>query len=229
MGKLTAQDMVTRVRSNIGNIQSEQYPDDSILAALNDHQIRITASNAWTDYCATENITTSNGTSEYTMSSTNVLAIENVINATSGYRYDLKRMDESDYDLWGRGAGATGPPTHYYVSGPTASSATTDRRKLEFWPTPNGTYTLTVRYAVRPTDLVTSPTANYSVLPSQFDEVLIAYATADAWLANNEFDKAGGWGKVAEAKERAALKFTVRLSEVPASSGTSWRAGVRGF
>ena len=227
MGILTAQDLVTRTRSAIGNIQSEQYPDDYILASLNYHQLRLVVSYPWTDYGGTETITTTSGTAAYALSATSVLAIENVVNLTGG-RYDLKRMDDVDYDIWGREL-ATGKPLYWMSEAPTSQSSPTDTRRVLLWPTPNAAYQFLVRYAKRPTDLVLTPAANYSILPSLFDEVLIAYAVSDAWTHLNEFEKAGGHAKLAQSKENMAVMAALKLTEVSAPSGQSWRAGVRGW
>ncbi len=219
--------MVTRVRQAIGNADTSLYPDTYILQSLNNHQRRIQLKYPFPQYCTTENITTVAGTATYTMTAHEILVLENVVNATSGYRYDLQRMDETDYDLWNRGADFQGQPTHYTIDQYHAATAMSDSFSLLLYPTPDAAYTITVRYARRLPEMVISPATNYSVLPSQFDEALIDFAIADAFMRLGEIQKAAAWGAVATGAEQEAYKSTHKPTEVAVSTGWAFRAGVK--
>jgi hypothetical protein len=222
---MSALDMVTRARQAIGNVDQALYPDLYFLQSLNNHQRRIQLKYPWVQYCTTETVTTTAGTAEYQMAGTDVLVLENVVNTTQ--QYDLQQMDETDYDLWQRSLGYSGPPTHYMISSYSSAAAPTDAFKLLFYPTPDGVYSLIVRYSQRLPEIVLTPTPNYAVLPSQFDEVLISYAVADAWLRFNEFQKSAAWGAIATGAEAEAKAFTFRPTEVVSSVGWAVRAGVK--
>lgn len=225
MAYLSAQDMVTRVRLSIGNADTALYPDAYILQSLNNHQRRIQLKYDWAQYGSAETVTTVAGTAEYALTATDVLVLENVVNTTLDY--DLETMNETDYDLWQRSANTQGCPTHYMISDHSSATTVSDSFSLTFYPTPDAAYALSVRYSERLPEMVLSPAATYSVLPSQFDEVLIAYAIADAWLRLNEFQKASAWGAVASGAEIEAYSFTHKPSEVVTQTGRTFKAGIR--
>lgn len=224
MGYLTAQDMVSRVRSAIGNPDTLMVSDDLILQWLNQNIIRITAKYSFTEYGGSEDVTTASGTAEYLLTATTVLAIENVVNMTG--KYDLQRCDETDYDLWVQSTGTTGSPTHYFVSRVHATDGG-DRRYITFFPTPNATLTMRVRYNNLDGLLVLDPTATKSPLPSHWDECLINHAIAAGFMHLTEGEKASAFLTMAKMNELEAWEISSKPSEIPASIGRSMRAGIR--
>lgn len=228
MGMLSASTMVSRVRSALGNYDVGLISDDFILQWLNQAIYKISVKYPFTEFCKNENITTSNGTAEYPMVSTDVMYVENVVNTT---RYnDLKRCDDTDYDLWTSSSLSPGPPTHYFITSINADNVVTgDSRKITFFPTPNTSYVMRVRYRSRPTALVIDPAANFAPLSSMWDFVLIYYAIADGFLHLSEAEKAQAFLQLAMGEEMQAWKNTVATSEVPVNTSRVFRSGIGGF
>jgi len=221
MGQLNAQTMIDRVKSALGNPDALLVSNDFILQWLNQTLMRITATKDFTEFCKNETITTTASIAEYTMSGTDVLYIENVTNTTT--KFDLKKCDGTDYDLWISSVGTTGIPTHYFVSDVTTTG---DIKKLTFFPTPSSAVDLRVGYRKKATQLVVDPTSNYSCLSSLWDHVLIYGAIAEGWMHLTEPDKAAAFAAMYSGAEREAWRAEYHPSEVPASGGRAFKAGV---
>ncbi len=222
MGQINTQTMVDRVKSALGNPDELIVTDDFILQWLNQHLMRITAKYDFSEFCTNENIITVAGTSVYTMAGTDILYIENVVNTTT--KFDLKKCDETDYDLWISSTGVQGIPTHYFVSDVNNG----DNKTLTFFPTPSSAVTLRVRYRKRVTQLVIDPTPNYAPLSSLWDSVLIYAAICEGWIHLTEADKAQAFAQLAGGAETTAWKSECYPTEVPAVTGRTFRAGIRG-
>ncbi len=222
MGYLYADTMVDRVRSALGNPDELLVSEDLILQFLNESLIRITAKPEFTEFCHTENISTTAGVADYNMTATDILFIENVVNTTT--KFDLKQINETDYDLWVSSTGVQGNPTHYYKNDIVGDVG--DTAQMRFFPTPSGTYTLRVRYAVRPPLLVTDPAANKSCLSSLWDPALIYGAIALGWVHLTEPEKAQAAASLAAGSAAEAMKLEYHPTEVPAQTGRTFKAGI---
>jgi hypothetical protein len=224
MGQLSAQSMVDRVRSALANPDPLLVSDDFILQWLNQVLLRISSKYDFAEYCKNETITTVAGTAEYTMTGTDVLYIENVVNTTT--KFDMKKCDETDYDLWISSVSVQGIPTHYFVSDVVNTNGA-DTKKLTYYPTPSGVFSTRARYRKKVTQLVIDPTPNYSPLSSLWDHVLIYGAIAEGWLHLTEPDKMAAFAAMEAGSEAEAWKMENYPTEVPASIGRAFGAGVR--
>lgn len=221
MGQLNTQTMIDRVKSALGNPDILLVSEDFILQWLNQTLMRITATKDFTEFCKNETIATTAGISEYTMSGTDVLYIENVTNTTT--KFDLKKCDETDYDLWVSSTGVQGIPTHYFVSDVTTTG---DIKKLTFFPTPSSAADLRIRYRKKVTQLVIDPAPNYSCLSSLWDHVLIYGAITEGWMHLTEPDKAVAFASMYAGAEREAWRAENYPTEVPAQTGRTFKAGI---
>lgn len=117
----------------------------------------------------TDDITTVAGTQEYTLASefTDIDAA-NIISVTLQgaqnrklvyWPFNQLRANQPDFDLTG-----TSVPERYYVKG----------GKIGFWPSPAGTYTVTVDYYKVPTEM--SADADTPIVPLSYREALVQYA-----------------------------------------------------
>lgn len=117
----------------------------------------------------TGNITTSQGTQEYDLSSNfSDLDDQNILSvAIQGQPYrklvywpfNQLRADQGDLDYRG-----TGIPTRYYIKA----------GQIGFWLTPDQTYTVAVDYYKLPTEM--SSDSDTSIIPVNYREALIHYA-----------------------------------------------------
>jgi hypothetical protein len=99
---------------------------------------------------------------------------------------------------------------YYFVSGVGSNN----RWELTFYPTPAGTYTLTVHYFGF-TELVTSPSATSPVIPSAFDNVIINRAASQVMRQVGNHDYAYRLLLGANEMEAMAKKTIESFSFVP--------------
>ena len=153
MARLTASDMIDMVRDCLGGETTETLSDTRILRYLNQSYLEIASDIAPPQLGASTTITTSSGTAAYELSVSNVLQFTDIVDGTNNLK--LYTMSENQYHKFTQGGTTSGTPIYWYVSGVGSN----DRYELTFFPTPAGTYSLTVHYNQAPDELVTSPAA----------------------------------------------------------------------
>lgn len=202
MARRTATDFINEVRDNAGGETSETLSDTRILRFVNEEYKALCAKYMFPQLKTSETVTTSSGTAAYELTESSILQMDDVQDATNGLL--LRPISEYQYTTYTQGipANSTGTPVYWFVSGVGANN----RFEITFFPTPDGTYSMTVGY-FKFTDLVTSPAATSPVSPTQFDNVIINRASAQALRQAGNHD--------------AAYRFLLGANELEASVAKS--------
>jgi len=182
---MTASDFVSEIRIAVGETD-EVFTDVQLLRYVNRAYLQL-CTKYWMlpELDTSETITTSASTAEYELSSTDVLRVIEVKDTTNGQR--LRPATRYQYDNWTQTSTVTtGAPVYWIPTGVGSNN----RLQLTLWPTPAGTYSVVVRYAKKPAELVTTPSATSAIIGEGWDEVLVNYAKAFALRDVGDFQKA---------------------------------------
>ena len=219
MARMTASDMITLVRLGISET-SETLSDTQILRLLNQSYLELAGSIDHRELDASTSITTSASTAEYTLSASDVLRITNITDTTNGIRQ--REISAYQYDQYTQSETPTGAPVYYFYSGSSGQY-----KQLTFYPTPDGTYTLAVRYQKKPAELVTTPSATSPIIHELWDDSIVHRAVSRAWMLLGDTGKAGQWRDMAKANDQIAAMATRQSSVVPIRPGSRMAEAIR--
>lgn len=215
MARMTASDFVAEVRLATGET-SETLTDTQILRYINREYLRMSAMYCFPQLEASTTITTSSGTAEYDFTVTDINRIKNVTDSTNGVR--LKEVSDYQYAQYTQStATTTGTPFFYYLSG----VATDGDWQITFFPTPAGTYTITVEYKKLPAELVLSPSATSSILHEALDESIALGAKASAWQDLGDIQKAQYFRGLQMGALEAVRRNALTMSRIPIHTGAN--------
>lgn len=214
MARLTASDMIDMVRDCLGGETTETISDTRILRYLNQSYLQLASEYAFPQLSTSTTVTTSSGTAAYELSVSNVLQFVDIVDGTNNLK--LYAMNENQYHKFTQGGTTSGTPIYWYVSGVGSN----DRYELTFFPTPAGTYTLTVHYTQAPDELVTSPAATSMVIPEPWDDSVIHRAVSRGWRMLGDLDAAQKWIGLAKENDRSAVKSTYQSSYIVTRPGS---------
>lgn len=214
MARLTASDMIDMVRDCLGGETTETLSDTRILRYLNQSYLEIASEHAPPQLSTSTTITTSSGTAAYELSVSNLLQFNDIVDGTNNLK--LYTMSENQYHKFTQGGTTSGTPIYWYVSGVGSN----DRYELTFFPTPAGTYSLTVHYNQAPDELVTSPAATSMVIPEPWDDSVIHRAVSRGWRMLGDLEAAGKWLGLARQNDKAALRSTYQSSYIVTRPGS---------
>jgi len=206
MARRTATDFVNEVRDALGGETSETISDTRILRWVNEEYKTLCAKHLFPQLRTSETVTTTSGTATYELSEADIIAVEDVVDTTNGLY--LREMNDYQYGVYtqGNASSTTGNPYLWYVDGVGSNN----RFNIKLFPTPDGTYSLTVSY-YEFTELVTSPSATSAIIPIQFDNVILNRAVAQGMRALGNHDSAYRWLLGANEMEQAA-KGTIHIT-----------------
>ena len=214
MARLTASDLIDMVRDCLGGETTETLSDTRILRYLNQSYLQLSSEYAFPQLGASVTITTVDGTAAYELSVSNVLQFTDIVDTTNNLK--LYTMNENQYHKFTQGGTTSGTPIYWYLSGVGSN----DRYELTFFPTPAGTYTLTLHYTQAPDELVTSPSATSMVIPEPWDDSVLHRAVSRGWRMLGDLDAAGKWLGLARENDKAALKSTYQPSYIVTRPGS---------
>ena len=214
MARLTASDMIDMVRDCLGGETTETLSDTRILRYLNQSYLEIASEHAPPQLSTSTTITTSSGTAAYELSVSNVLQFTDIVDGTNNLK--LYTMSENQYHKFTQGGTTSGTPIYWYMSGVGSN----DRYELTFFPTPAGTYSLTVHYTQAPDELVTSPAATSMVIPEPWDDSVIHRAVSRGWRMLGDLEAAGKWLSLARQNDKAARSSTYQSSYIVTRPGS---------
>ena len=208
MARLTSADMIDIVRDYLGGETDETISDTRILRFINQSYLELCSQYQFDQLRTSTTVTTSSGTATYELSVDTLLKIDDVVDTTNNVK--LYPMNESQYNKFTQGdTSTTGTPIYWFINGVGSNN----RWNLTLWPTPGGTYSLTVDYTRKPTELVSSSSANTSpITPEQWDDSIIYRAVARGWAMLGEPDLHSKWRQMAMANDRAAYSTTYHPS-----------------
>ena len=214
MARLTASDMIDMVRDCLGGETTETLSDTRILRYLNQSYLEVASEFAPPQLSTSTTITTASGTAAYELSVSNLLQFNDIVDGTNNVK--LYTMNENQYHKFTQGGTTSGTPIYWYVSGVGSN----DRYELTFFPTPAGTYTLTVHYNQAPDELVTSPAATSMVIPEPWDDSVIHRAVSRGWRMLGDLEAAQKWLSLGRISDKAALKSTYQPSYIITRPGS---------
>ena len=214
MARLAADDMIDMVRDCLGGETTETISDTRILRYLNQSYLELASEYAFPQLSTSVALTTADGTAAYELSVSNVLRFTDIVDTTN--KLKLYTMDENQYHKFNQGGTTSGTPIYWYISGVGSN----DRYEVTFWPTPAGTYSLTVHYTKAPDELVTSPSATAAVIPQQWDDSILHRAVSRGWRMLGDLDAATKWLSLARINDRAARKSTYEPSFIITRPGS---------
>lgn len=199
MARLTASDFVAMARQALGGVDSGLISDARILRLINMAQIEIAQLYTPSELETSTTISAVSGTAEYETTATDILKVLTVVDSTN--YMELKEADRSWYDRATQGNPESGTPSRWFESGVGSNS----RKQFTFWPTPDGSYTITITYTKMPTEVVTSPTATSSILNQAWDDTIFHLAVARGWMWLGQDRNYDMWKR--EAQHFASLAF----------------------
>jgi hypothetical protein len=178
---MTGDLILARVKQVFGNPSTSVWTDAIVTKLLNNaYYMDICAKFDFHNLLATVTGSTVAGTATVTYNTYNTgtslygtLTIKGV--TIPAQNAILEPVNVDDYERFGARdtTNVRGIPSHYYRK-PDATSDLV----LEFYPCPDAVYSTTVSYRMRPAPLVVSGTPTPTVLPDEWDEVLINFAAA---------------------------------------------------
>jgi hypothetical protein len=214
MARLTASDMVDIVRDCLGGETTETLSDARVLRYINQSYLELCSQFHFDQLSTSTTITTAAGTSEYELTVSDVLVIDDIIDGTNNFK--LYTMNERQYNQYTQGGTTSGSPVYWFIDG----VGTNSRWNIKLYPTPAGAYTLTVDYTMEPTELVTSPTATSAIIPSIWDDSIIYRAASRGWAQLGDLDAATKWRGLSRINDKAAYRSTYHPSQLPDRAGS---------
>ena len=214
MARLTASDMVDMVRDALGGETTETISDARILSFINQSYLELSSMYHFDQLGTSTTVTTASGTAAYELTVSDVQIITDVVDGTNDVK--LYPMNDGQYHKFTQGGTTSGTPTYWFISGVGSNN----RYELTFYPTPAGTYSLTVHYYQDPTELVTSPSATSAVIPRAWDDSIIHRAISRGWRMLGDLETAAGWLELAKENDKAALKSTYHPSYIATRPGS---------
>lgn len=198
MARLDADGMIELVRDYCGGETSETLSNTRILRFLNQSYLYYCNKHQFPQMLETTTITTSSGTASYELSVADVAEINYLVNTTSNLT--LRRIDSKQYNEYTQGdtSTITGVPVYYVEDG---VGSTNSYRQITFYPTPNGTYSITMSYWENPVELTASPSATSPVIPDAWDNIIVLRAASKAWMMLGDQERSVLMASAAQAEE----------------------------
>ena len=215
MARLTASDMVDMVRDALGGETTETISNARILSFINQSYLELASMYHFDQLHTSTTASTTSGTAAYELSVSDVQTISNIVDGTNNLK--LYPMNDDQYQKFVQGGTTSGTPTYWFISGVGSNN----RYELTFYPTPAGTYSMTVHYYQDPTELVTSPTATSAVIPRVWDDSIIHRAISRGWRMLGDLEAAKEWLSLARDNDRAARKSTYHPSYIATRPGSA--------
>ena len=184
MAKMDASDMLSYVRQSVGSPPTGEISNDDIIRRINQVYMRLAIQFPIPERYSSTTVSTSSGTAAYSVG-TNVLRMLDVSNSTDGTT--MRWITPNQYEKYYASDSSNGTPQFCVQSESTTNQTTF----IKFYPTPDGTYTIRVAFIKEPTELVTSPAANYTDFSDAWDEVICVGAAASCALQLGDFQRAG--------------------------------------
>lgn len=223
MGAIYADEMVSFVRGALGGVDSDVMTDNFILRLLNLSYLEVITRGIFNELETSTTVSVTASTTEYELSVSNVLAIQDVVDTTNGLR--LEKIDRRRHTEITQGLTTqTGKPVYWFLSGVGSN----DRLQITIYPTPAASATLTVWYKKSPTSLALSPAATATVLRDQFDEPIMNLAIKKGHYYLRRYQDAGAVQALTAAQRNAAGASTSNPSEVPYTYTSPVGAATRG-
>lgn len=166
--------MLSRLRERVGNPDTTDVPDATLTARINEAYSFI-----WDRYRFHANRTTDSsivtvaGTASYALPADCdiIMSVRDVTNTTK-----LKKIGKDKYDA--KGVISNGKPTEYFR----------ENNNLILWTTPDGAYTIRVRYKQAMTEL--SAGADIPSVPTAWHDGIVALARFMYWDTKGDVPKA---------------------------------------
>lgn len=216
MARLTGADMLSIVRDSLGGETTETLSDTRVMRYINQSYLELCSFYQFDQLKTSTTITTTSGTADYELSVSTVLNIDDILDTTNNNK--LYPMNDYQYNQFTQGGTQSGTPQYWFMNGVGSN----DRFQITLWPTPAGTYSLTVDINKKPTELVASPLASATspVIPEQWDDSIIYRAVARGWMMLGDHDTAAKWRHMARENDRAAFKTTYHPSYIKTRPGS---------
>jgi len=203
-------DMLDMVRDMCGGETESVLTRERILIYINQSYYEVAAATRSDLLGGTTTVTTSSGTAEYTLSSDDVLKINDFVDETNNIL--LEEISETQYHEYTQGNPQTGTPVYWFISG----ADTSGKWKVTFWPTPAGTYTIVGHILSKPISINADNADVPSVLITHelYDDSIIYRAAARGWAMLGDTKKAREYRNLARDNDSVAGKVARNTSEV---------------
>lgn len=223
MARMTATDFVGISRKMCGGETTEVLTDATFLRLVNLSYLDICTRHALPELQDDLTITTASGTDTYEVAETagtvlRIITINQVLDTTN--KLELYPISEEQYHMFTQGStDDAGIPVYWYLSG-TMGTAAPANQAMTFYPSLDGAYSVVVHYRKVPTELTLSPAVTSTVIPEQWDQVILYYTAFRGWLYLGDPTKALIFRKLARDEEKTARATSVYASFEPFRSGS---------
>lgn len=223
MARMTASDFVTMARLALGGETTEALSDALILRFVNQAYLEVCSKYPFPELSTSTTVTTADGTAAYETTATDILQVTELIDSTN--YVTLYPINESKYDQLTQGdSSSTSTPIYWYISGVGSNS----RLEFTLFPTPDGVYTVTIKYDKVPSELVLSPTATSPIISAVWDDSILGRAIYRGWKHLGDEQRAMMHLQFAKDNDSAAAKRSIYGSFEPWTSESPIGRAVRG-
>jgi len=225
MARMTADDMVDEVRLHLGGETTETISDTQVLRWINRAYADLASAYDFTELETSTTITTASGTAEYpcpNASADDILRVISMTDTTNNVKMYPWNRWEYDRATQGSTSNTTGTPIYWFESGVGDNNNTPADtvKQFTFYPTPSGTYTISVVYKKKPSELVLTPSPTSAVLREPWDHVIVLLAVESGWRALGDDDKAYKAKLSANDASSIAERSSFTASHVPLWNGS---------
>lgn len=218
MAKMDASDMLAYVRQSVGSPPTGEISNDDIIRRLNQTYMRLATQFPMPEVYTSTTVTTSSGTATYSVG-TDVLTMLECSDTTSGA--PLRWITPWQYEQYYASDSTNGTPQFVVQHVPSANATA----YIKLYPTPDGTYTIRVAYKREPTELVTSPSANYTDFSDAWDEIICVGAAASCALQLGDYQRyrelKNEYKELISSIYPAQIKGTQQITKLKAPWGVS--------
>jgi hypothetical protein len=211
MARLTASGMVDMVRDYCAGETTETLNDTRLLRFLNQAYLYYAGKYPFPQLLEDTTVTTVSGTQENELSVSDVREISTITDQTNNV--PMYEIDEKQYDQFtvGDQSNITGNPVYYFIDGVGSNG----RWNLRWYPTPDGAYTIAIKYYENPPELVTSPTATSPIIPDVWDDVIMHLAASRGWMLLGNREKSMSFAGIAGKMESDLVRRSFPKSSIP--------------
>lgn len=224
MARRTARDFLDEMDLALGGPEASIPGDSMKLRWLNTaYTLDICSGYDFAELTALESLTCTASQAYVDHTATDILRLKDPTDTTTT-GVPLTEIDKAKYDRLAQGSASTGNPIYWHLQGVTTAKLP----RTYLYPTPDTTYALSWPYRKRPTLLVLSPFPTSTILPEEWDEVLLNVAISRGWMRLGDIKKAQAFRAQSLMDINAVMGISARMNRVMGNQGSFVLGAVNG-